>query len=81
MDMPEYAKMIEDGIADSRASVTGDGSKFEAVVVSDAFSGLSPVKKHQMVYRIFSRELASGAMHALTIKAYTNSEWDAANKR
>ncbi|MDH3712307.1 MAG: BolA/IbaG family iron-sulfur metabolism protein [Gammaproteobacteria bacterium] len=80
MDMPDFAKMIEDGIEGARASVTGDGSKFEAVVISETFTGLSQVKKHQMVYRIFSAELASGAMHALTIKAYTPSEWEAANR-
>ena len=80
MDMPDFAKMIEDGIAGARASVTGDGSKFEAVVISEAFTGLSQVKKHQMVYRIFAAELASGAIHALSIKAYTPSEWEAANR-
>lgn len=81
MDMPDLAKMIEDAIEGARASVTGDGSKFEAVVVSEAFTGLSPVKKHQMVYRVFAEQLASGAMHALSIKAYTPSEWEATQAR
>jgi acid stress-induced BolA-like protein IbaG/YrbA len=80
MDMPVFAKMIEDSIEGAQASVTGDGSKFEAVVISEAFTGLSQVKKHQMVYRVFSAELASGAMHALSIKAYTPSEWEATNR-
>ncbi len=79
--MPAYAEMIEAAIDGARASVTGDGSKFEAVVVSDAFEGLSTIKKHQLVYRVFSEQLASGAIHALTIKAYTPGEWDAAQNR
>ncbi len=79
--MPEFSKMIEDVLTGARATVTGDGSKFEAVVVSEAFEGLSTVKKHQLVYRIFSEQLASGAMHALTIKAYTPAEWEAAQNR
>ena len=70
--------MIEQAIDGAKASGTGDGSKFEAVVISDAFEGLSTVKKHQLVYRVFAEQLASGAIHALTIKAYTPSEWDAA---
>lgn len=81
MDMPEFSRMIEEVLTDARATVTGDGSKFEAVVVSEAFEGLSTVKRHQRVYRIFSEQLASGAMHALTIKAYTPTEWDAAHNR
>ena len=75
MEMPVFAKMIEDAIAGATASVTGDGSKFEAVVVSEAFEGLTPVKKHQMVYRIFSAQLSNGSIHALSIKAYTPAEW------
>ena len=81
MDMPDLAKRIEQTIDGAQATVTGDGSKFEAVVISEAFAGLSQVKKHQMVYRVFSAELASGAMHALTIKAYTPGEWEAAQGR
>ena len=81
MDMPAFAKMIEEAIDGARATVTGDGSKFEAVVISEVFAGLSPVKKHQMVYRVFSEQLASGAMHALSIKAYTPSEWEATQIR
>ena len=77
MDMPVFAKMIEQEIAGSQATVTGDGSKFEAVVVSDSFAGLTPVKKHQMVYRIFNEQLSNGSIHALTIKAYTPGEWQA----
>lgn len=81
MEMPEFARMIEEALDGARATVTGDGSKFEAVVVSDAFEGLSTVKKHQLVYRIFSEQLASGAIHALTIRAYTPAEWEAAHER
>lgn len=80
MDMPVFAKMIEEGIPGARATVTGDGSKFEAVVIAEAFAGLTPVKKHQMVYRIFSEQLASGAIHALTIRAFTPQEWAATER-
>ncbi len=77
MDMPVFAKMIEEAIPEASATVSGDGSKFEAVVISGAFEGLSPVRKHQMVYRIFSEQLANGSIHALSIKAFTPAEWQA----
>ncbi|AOV18027.1 hypothetical protein BJI67_14005 [Acidihalobacter aeolianus] len=67
--------LIEQGIPGSEASVSGDGSKFEAVVVSEAFEGLSPVKEHQLVFATVNEHIASGAIHALTIKAYTPAEW------
>ena len=52
----------------------------EAIVVSEAFAGLSPVKKQQMVYAPLNEHITSGELHALTIKAYTPAEWEKAKK-
>jgi len=54
--------------------VTGDGSKFEARVVSDAFEGLNTVKRHQKVFATVNEHIASGAIHALTLKTLTPDE-------
>jgi len=54
--------------------VTGDGSKFEAHVVSDNFDGLSTIKRHKLVYAALDEHIKSGAIHALSIKAYTPAE-------
>ncbi|MEJ2478848.1 MAG: BolA family transcriptional regulator [Acidihalobacter sp.] len=67
-------QMIEQGMPGSRVEVEGDGSKFEAQVVSDAFAGLSTLKRHQQVYAVVGEHITSGAIHALTIKAYTPDE-------
>ncbi|MDG1249640.1 MAG: BolA/IbaG family iron-sulfur metabolism protein [Gammaproteobacteria bacterium] len=75
MNCEDIKKLIETGIADSTATVTGDGGKYEAVVVSNAFDGLSMLKEHQLVYATVNAEIASGELHALTIKAYTPEEW------
>ncbi len=79
MTPAEIKTLIEQGIPDSTAEVTGAEGKFEATVISPVFSGLSPVKKHQTVYRIVNPHIASGAIHALTIRAYTPEEWQAQN--
>lgn len=78
---PEAIKqMIEAGIANSEAMVTGDGSHYEAIVVSPEFEGQSLVKKQKMVYATLGDKITSGAIHALTIKAYTPEEWEKAQK-
>ena len=64
----EIKAMIEAGIAGATATVTGDGYKYEAHVVSDQFKGLSTIKQHQMVYATVNEHIASGALHALSIK-------------
>ena len=75
MNCEDIKKLIEAGIAGSTATVTGDGGKYEAVVVSTALDGLSMLKEHQLVYATVNAEIASGELHALTIKAYTPEEW------
>ena len=77
MRMDYFSDQIEKGIPDSKADVTGDGSKFEAVVISDSFAGESTIKRHKMVYAILNDHITSGAIHALTIKAHTKDEWAA----
>jgi acid stress-induced BolA-like protein IbaG/YrbA len=36
---------------------------------------MSAVKRHQTVYATLQAQIASGELHALTIKAYTPKEW------
>ncbi|MDZ7747919.1 MAG: BolA/IbaG family iron-sulfur metabolism protein [Halofilum sp. (in: g-proteobacteria)] len=71
----DYARQIEAHIPDARASVNGDGGKFEATVVSDAFEGKNLLAKHRMVYAALDEHIKSGAIHALSIRAYTPAEW------
>ena len=75
MQPDEIKALIEAGIPGSQATVTGDGSHFEATVVSDAFEGLSMLKQHQMVYKVLNEHIASGAIHALSIRSYTPAAW------
>lgn len=79
MEPDEIKQLIEAGIADSQATVTGDGGKYEAIVVSPAFEGLTMLKEHKLVYATVNEHIASGALHALTIKAYTPGEWEEMN--
>ena len=49
-------------------------SHFKVIVASEDFSGLSPVKRHQLLYRLLKDELA-GPVHALALHTYTPDEW------
>ena len=77
MNPEDVKRLIETGIPEAKAFVVGDGSKFEATVVSSTFEGLNSVKKHQLVYGTVTDHIISGTLHALTIKAYTPEEWEA----
>ena len=51
-------------------------SHFKLVCVSEAFIGLSRVKRHQSVYALLDAEFEAG-MHALALHLYSPDEWRA----
>lgn len=57
-------------------SVEGDGYHYHVVVVSDVFLGKSLVARQQWVYGKLKEYIASGALHALTMKTLTKEEWE-----
>ena len=75
METAEVKKIIEAGIKDSEAVVTADGNKYTAIVISDEFEGKTMLAEQKMVYALMNEHIQSGAVHALTIKAYTKAEW------
>ena len=75
METDEEKNIIEAGIPNSEATVTADGSKYTAIVVSDEFEGKTMLAEQKMVYALLNDHIQSGAIHALTIKAYTPGEW------
>ena len=74
METSEVKKIIEAGIPGSEATVSAEGNKYTAVVVADAFEGMTMVAEQKMVYALLNEHIQSGAMHALTIKALTPEE-------
>lgn len=75
MRMDYFSDLVEQSISGSKAEITGDGSKFEARVISDSFEGVSTIKRHKMVYAVLDEHIKSGTIHALSIKTFTASEW------
>ncbi len=70
MDAKTIAEMIRNGIpnADVRIDdLRGDGEHYAAHVVSPAFTGLSRVQQHQMVYKALQGKMG-GELHALAIQ-------------
>ena len=74
MNELEIQEMIEQGLDCESVEVTGDGYHFEAFVVSRAFEGKRPVARQQMVYATVQDKIASGELHALSLKTKTPEE-------
>jgi acid stress-induced BolA-like protein IbaG/YrbA len=75
MQIEDIEALLDDALDLSELKVTGEGSHFQVIAVGDIFSGMSRVKKQQTVYAPLSEKIADGSMHAVTIKAFSNEEW------
>ncbi|OQX02546.1 MAG: BolA family transcriptional regulator [Thiothrix lacustris] len=67
-------QMIQDKLPDAQISVSGDGYKYETDIVSEVFTGLNTLKRHQLVYAAVNEAITSGQLHALTIRTFTPAE-------
>ena len=76
---PHHLEVVNESHMHSVAP--GSETHFKVVVVSSLFEGMSPVKRHQLVYGALSEEMSKkpsqGGIHALAITSRTPNEWAA----
>lgn len=75
MDPNEIQKMIEGGMSGADVSVEGDGTHFDAVIVSEDFDGKTLLERHQLVYEVLGDAMKE-RIHALSLKTYTPEQWE-----
>jgi acid stress-induced BolA-like protein IbaG/YrbA len=76
MQPEEITRLIEAGLPGARAEVAGDGTHFEALVLSADFHGKRLLERHRMVYATLGDRMQS-AIHALSLRTLTPEEWAA----
>ena len=77
MDAAAVKVLLQDHLQDCEVQVQGEGSHYDIEIVGAVFEGLRPVKKQQLVYAALKDQIADGSIHAVNIRAYTPSEWQA----
>ena len=71
----EISQLVQLGFNDAEVIIEGQACDLLITVVSSEFTDLTAVKKQQMVMATLKEPLASGKLHALSVKAYTIDEW------
>ena len=75
MHPTEIESILRAALALDELYVQGDNGHFQVIAVSALFAGMSRVKKQQTIYAPITEQIASNAIHALSIKAFTPEEW------
>jgi len=70
---PIHLQVIDDSHLHAGHAGNTGGGHFSVFIVSDAFAGLSLIKRHRLVYDA-AAELLPSAIHALSIQAKTPDE-------
>ena len=75
MHPTEIESILRAALALDELHVQGENGHFQVIAVSPLFAGMSRVKKQQTIYAPLTEHIASNAIHALSIKAFTPEEW------
>ncbi|MFQ3199059.1 MAG: acid stress-induced BolA-like protein IbaG/YrbA [Paraglaciecola sp.] len=75
MENSEIEQLLCSTLGLTEAHVTGDGSHFQVIAISDQFAEMSRVKRQQFVYAPLAEKIADGLMHAISIKTFTEQQW------
>ncbi|HQV41011.1 MAG: BolA/IbaG family iron-sulfur metabolism protein [Moraxellaceae bacterium] len=67
--------LLELAIPDAEVLVEGGSGKYTVTVVTDRFEGMRPVAKQQLVYGPLNSHIATGEIHAVTMRTLTKEEW------
>ena len=81
MNSDKIKKRLEIYFSEGKVEVfdtRGTGDHFSIIIISNKFDDVKIVKRHQMIYEIFKKEITN-EIHAMQIQAYTNEEWKKKN--
>jgi len=74
MDVAVVKEKILGELADAQITVDGEDCSFNVTVVSEGFQGQLPVARQKRILGLFKEQLATGELHALSVKAMTPAE-------
>ncbi|OUS30557.1 hypothetical protein A9Q98_04755 [Thalassotalea sp. 42_200_T64] len=75
MEVTDIENLLNQQLTLDELHVTFDGSQCKVIAVADMFDEMSRVKKQQTVYAPLVDAINQGQIHAVTIKTFTNAQW------
>ena len=75
MNSEQLTEILKAAFPDAEVAVSGQAGKFDLRIVDNQFEGKRPVPRQQAVYTPLNSYIASGEVHAVTIRAMTKEEW------
>lgn len=74
MNPNDLIQRIQQAIPDAEIIPSGEGCSFNLTVISASFAGEPLIKRHRRVMAPLNELIASGTLHAVTLKTFTPEE-------
>ena len=74
MNEHDLIKRIKSLYPDAEIAVAGESCSFEVNVTTPAFADMKSLQRQRSILTLFNDEIASGELHALTVRAKTPEE-------
>ncbi|MBF0219555.1 MAG: BolA/IbaG family iron-sulfur metabolism protein [Gammaproteobacteria bacterium] len=74
MTIDEIIARVRPAFPQAEIKTSGEACNVELSLTDDSFVGEGLLQRQKRVLALFSKEIASGELHALSIKAKTHSE-------
>ena len=78
METEQIRQLLTAALPECEIEVEGGDGKYLVIAVGQVFEGLNAVKRQQTIYQILNTHIASGAIHAVTMRLTTEAEHTAA---
>lgn len=75
MNSDQLSHILQQAFPQADIAVSGQAGKFDLRIVDPVFEGKRTVARQQAVYAPLNEHIATGAVHAVSIRAMTPEEW------
>lgn len=73
--LKEIEQLLTEALSLDEVHVTQGGTHYKIVAIGECFEGMGRVKQQQAIYGPLMDRITSGELHALTINAFTPTQW------
>lgn len=79
MTNEEIIQVIQHALPQTVVHLESDGRHMDAVIISDQFIDKNSMQRQRLIYQCLAEYIATGDIHAFSMKTYTPAEWEQKN--
>ena len=79
MDAKDVTNLLLHNFPEAVVNVKGEDGNFSVEVISASFANTNKLNRQKKILSCVKPQITSGEIHAFSVQAYTQEEWNQAN--